>query len=289
MNSSLKNYKFEILFAVLVAARATSFVFNKILLGHIGVMSLLALRFLAAAVILVILFPKKITVINKESLKGGTAIGVAFFLVMVTELMATRTADTSLVSTVQHVSVILVPIMNAVITRKMFGMNTAVGAVLAFLGILCFGLKGGSFRGSIWMSLIAAFMYATVVILTDKLTTPETDPITVGMVQLLTMGILATVFALFTEKITLPSGPSEWAMFVYLVVICTCFGYTLTPYAQSHISVDRAGIICAVNPAVAAVMGVLILGEDMGLLGTIGLLLVLSSMLLPYIRLQKND
>ena len=208
---------------------------------------------------------------------------------MVTELMATRTADTSLVSTVQHVSVILVPIMNAVLTRKMFGMNTAVGAVLAFLGILCFGLKGGSFRGSIWMSLIASFMYATVVILTDKLTTPETDPIAVGMVQLLTMGILAAVFALLTEKLTFPSGTSEWAMFAYLVVICTCFGYTLTPYAQSHISVDRAGIICAVNPAVAAIMGVLILGEDMGLLGTIGLLLVLSSMILPYVRLQKND
>ena len=287
MNNSLKNYKFEILFAILVAARASSFVFNKILLGSMGVMTMLALRFLAAAMILIVLFPKKIVGINKASLKGGIVIGVAFFLVMVTELLATKTADTSLVSTVQHVAIILVPIMNSIITRKMFGINTAVGAGLAFLGILCLGFQNGAVKGSIWMSLLAAFLYALEIVLTDRVTKPETDAFAIGMVQLLTMGSLSLVFALATEKITFPSGTSEWLMFLYLVIICTCFGYTLTPYAQSNISVERAGIICAVNPAVAVLMGVIILDEKIGVLGVIGLLLVLSSMILPYIHIKK--
>ena len=72
-------------------------------------------------------------------------------------------------------------------------------------------------------------------------------------------------------------------MLAYLIVVCSAFGFTLTPYAQSHVSVERAGVLCAVNPAVAALLGVVILHEHMGLLGAVGLLLILGSIIMPYL------
>ena len=285
----MKKYRFELLFAVLVGARAMSFAFNKILLQHMGTMSLIALRFLAATILLIIIFPKKITGISKSSLLSGTAIGVSFFVMIVAELSAVKTADTSLVSIVEHVSIILVPIINAILTRKMFGLSTAFGAILAFLGIMCLGLQGGSVHGSIWMSLLAAFLYAIVIIITDRVTTPDTDSITVGIVQLAVMGILALLTSLFTDGISFPNSPSEWVMLVFLVIVCTAFGYTLTPYAQSHISVDRAGIICAVNPMVATLFGIIILHERLSILGILGIILILLSIVFPYLPIEKRN
>ena len=280
----MKEHKFELLFAILVGARAFSFVFNKILLtGGMGVMNLTAIRFLFSTVLLVILFPKRMLRMNRATLLAGAAIGISFFIMIWVELSATKIADVSLVSTVEHASIILVPVINSLLTRKAPTRTTVIGALLAFLGIVSLGLKNGAMSGSIWLSLLAALLYAAVIIITDRVTTEKTDAIAVGVVQLGTIGILALVFSLLTEHFKMPRGSSEWLMMIFLIIVCTAFGFSLTPYAQSRIPVDRAGIICAVNPAVAALLGVIILHENMGFLGTAGLVLILLSIVLPYL------
>ena len=279
----MKERKYELLLALLIATRATSFIFNKILLGAMGTMTLLAVRFLITALLMTVIFPKRVFKMNSSSLLGGLAIGLTFFLVMISELSALKTADTSLVSTVEHTSIILVPVMEAFIVKKLPERNTMIGAFMAFAGIICIGLQQGSLSGSVGLSLLAAFLYALVIIITDKVTTEKADPIAIGIVQLAAMGALALVFSLFTEEFSLPATPLQWGMLAYLIVVCSAFGFTLTPYAQSHVSVERAGILCAVNPAVAALLGVVILHEHMGLLGAVGLLLILGSIIMPYL------
>ena len=48
----MREQKYELLLALLIAARATSFIFNKILLGAMGTMTLLAVRFLITALLI---------------------------------------------------------------------------------------------------------------------------------------------------------------------------------------------------------------------------------------------
>lgn len=65
-----------------------------------------------------------------------------------------------------------------------------------------------------------------------------------------------------------------------LAVVCTCFGFTLQPMAQSRISAERAGIFCAISPAIATLLGVAVLHENIGFLGIAGLILILSSIVI---------
>ncbi len=280
----MKKYRFEILFAVLVGARACSFVINKVILENMGTMTLIANRFLLTSILLFVLMPKRILRMNRASLLGGLAVGVTFFLMAYCEFSAVKTADSSLVSIVEHVSIILVPLVEAVLVKKLPTAGTMIGAALAFAGIACIGFQYGTLSGSIGLSLLAAVLYTACIIVTDRVTTEEADPLVIGFVQLLTMGSLALVFALTTEHFTIPHGVSQWWMILFLVVVCSAFGFTLTPYAQSHISVERAGILCAVNPAVAAILGAVILHERLGVLGYIGLFLVLGSIIIPYLK-----
>ena len=276
----IKFNSYEILFALLVSARASAFLFNKLLIAHIGVMTLMAVRFLAATLLLFLFSPSRILHINRKTVIGGAVLGIVFWGIMVCEMY-----DTSLVSVLEHTAVVMVPLAEGALSRKMPSASAFLGSLLAFAGIICIGISSGSMTGSIGLSLLAAVFYTADLILTKRVTTPETDAIGIGVVQLFVMGLLSLFSSFLLEPFSLPRGPREILMFLYLVFVCTVFGYTLTPYAQSKISVERAGIIAAVNPAVTTLLGVIVLGESFRFLAASGIGLILLSLLLPYLPL----
>lgn len=102
--------------------------------------------------------------------------------------------------------------------------------------------------------------------------------------QVGTIGILSLFSTLFFERPHLPTSIEQWMMPALLIVVCTGFGFTLQPVAQSHVSAERAGLFCAISPAIAALLGMLVLQENLGVLGGIGLALILGSIVLPYLR-----
>lgn len=98
------------------------------------------------------------------------------------------------------------------------------------------------------------------------------------------MGILSLLAAFLWEQLRLPQTGRQWLMLAILIVVCTGFGFTLQPVAQSHVTAERVGIFCAISPAIAALLGIVVLHERMGILGCIGLVLILASIVLPYLR-----
>ena len=70
-------------------------------------------------------------------------------------------------------------------------------------------------------------------------------------------------------------------MILMLALVCTGFGYTLQPVAQSHTSVERAGLLCALSPVFASLIGAIFLHERMTPTGLVGAGLILLSLFLP--------
>lgn len=109
-----------------------------------------------------------------------------------------------------------------------------------------------------------------------------------GIVQVGTIGTLALIASFLAESPHLPQGTYQWLYLSVLVVVCTGFGFTLQPRAQSHVSAERAGLFCAISPAIAALLGTLVLGERLGLLGVLGLMMILLVILLPYVTDKRE-
>ena len=72
-----------------------------------------------------------------------------------------------------------------------------------------------------------------------------------------------------------------------LAVVCTGFGFTLQPVAQSGTTAERAGMFCALNPMVAATLGILFLGESFAAQSMIGGVLILARILLAELPERK--
>lgn len=231
---------YELLLIAVIAARATSFIFSKMILESLAPFNLLAVRFIIAFVLLALIFNKAVRSLAVRDLLAGTVIGTAFFITMACEMIALTQAASSLVSLLENCAIIFVPLLEILLYKKLPGKLTVISTGMAMLGI--------------------------------------------GIVQVGTMGVLSFLAMLLTETPQLPQSGSQWLMLAMLIIVCTGFGFTLQPMAQSHVSAARAGLFCAVSPAIAALLGVTVLGEPFGTLDVLGLVLILASIVMPYIK-----
>ena len=142
-------------------------------------------------------------------------------------------------------------------------------------------LPGGNFSAGLLIALLGAICYTVTIIVTDRLTHSPAEGFVVGIIQLGTLALLAGIASLFLESPHLPSSPAQWGMLAVLVLVCTIFGFTFQPVAQARVSAEMTGLLAALNPAVAAIIGALVLHEQFGWLGALAVVLILIAITLP--------
>ena len=132
--------------------------------------------------------------------------------------------------------------------------------------------------------ILEAFLYSAAILVTDRLTHAGAAPLLSGVVQVGTIAVLSLAASLLTETPRLPAGAAEWIGIGLLAVVCTGFGFTLQPVAQSGTTAERSGMFCALNPLVASVLGVAFLRETLTAQGLAGMGLILGGILLGSLR-----
>ena len=109
----------EVLLAALITARATSYMFSKLLLETMGQFTLLGLRSLLAFAVLLAISFKYLKATKKEDVTYGILVGACLFTVMCLELSGLKHTSSVSVSFEENMAVIFVPILLAVINRKL--------------------------------------------------------------------------------------------------------------------------------------------------------------------------
>lgn len=271
----------EILLILVLVARSTSFVMSKVTMHAMDPFNLLGVRFLLAFLLLCIPFGKRLVKIKKKTLLKGMLVGLAFFCVMTAELFTLRLTASSTSSFLENMAIVFVPIFEAVLLRRLPKASSIIGVVVAIIGIgfLTLGGVGMTFGKGECLGVLSGILYAIAIITTDRLSHND-DSLLIGMVQVGTIGTLGMAASFLFEQPTLPQGQMSWLMIIYLAVVCTGFGFTLQPVAQSRLTAERAGLLTAVNPMSAAVMGSIFLKERLGVTGLIGAVLIISGIII---------
>lgn len=271
----------EILLALVMMARGTSFIFSKLVLETMSTFNVLALRFGIAFLVLAALFARRLYRASRKVWVAGFLIGFLYFVVMSLELTALTMADTGPVALTEHTSIVMVPLATAALARVRPNPIMLVSASLAVTGVGMLTLPGGNLSAGLLIALLGAICYAVTIIVTDRVTHSPEEGFTVGIIQLGTLAFLAAIVSFFVESPHLPSSPAQWGMLAMLVVVCTVFGFTFQPVAQARVSAEMTGLLSALNPAVAAIIGAFVLHEDFGWLGALAVSLILIAITLP--------
>ena len=279
----------ELLLAAVISIRATSYLFSKTALQSVEPFNLLAVRFLLAFVFLCFVTRKRMKGLKTKTVCRGMVLGGAFFLTMGCEMLGLLTTDSSVTSFLENTAVVIVPLLQAVIIRRLPKPAVIISGLVTMTGIGFLTLQGtGEFQFTTgqFFCMGAAFFYAVAIILTDRFSR-EDDPLILGVMQVGFIGLFSLFASLIFEQPQLPAQPAVWGAIAVLAFICTGLGFTLQPVAQRGTTADRAGLFCALNPLTATVIGVLALHENFGLQSLIGGVLVLAGILLSKLGDRK--
>ena len=270
----------ELLLAGVIIARATSYLFSKLILEGMGMFNLLGIRFTLAFALLFLMFFKRLKSMSGKTVAAGAVMGGMFFLVMTAELSGLKRTATGNTAFLENTAIVLVPLLQAVLGHRLPKGKVIFSALLCLVGVgvLTLGGSVGFGAGECWC-LLAAFLYACTILVTDRLSHSGIDTLAAGIVQVGVIGALSLAVSFLTETPRLPSGSTEWLGIIMLAAVCSCFGFTLQPVAQSGTTAERAGMFCALNPVVAAILGVVFLHEPFTVKTAVGGILILLGIL----------
>lgn len=271
----------ELLLAGVITARATSYLFSKLIMQSMSMFNMLGIRFLLAFTLLLILFFKRIRKTNRKTFAAGAVMGCLYFLVMTAELNGLKRTSSGNVSFLENTAIVIVPLLQAVLLRRFPRWKAVICALLCLIGVgfLTIG-SGMAFGAGEMFCMLAAFLYACAILTTDRLTHGNIDALASGIVQVGMIGALSLTASLLFEAPRLPSGMLEWTGIVMLAVVCSGFGFTLQPVAQSGTTAERAGMFCALNPMVATILGIVFLHEAFTVQSAVGGGLILAGILI---------
>ena len=162
--------------------------------------------------------------------------------------------------------------------KKFICVLIAIVGMVFVSGILDVGFSGISELKGVALALIYAVFYAVIVILNKKTTNISGYELT--LVQIGFTPLVLIPYTLMTESITeLVVTPVSIAALIYLGAINTGAVYALYFGALSKIKAQTAAILSYIDPIVAIVLSALVLHEEMSMLGKIGAILILGSMI----------
>ncbi len=264
--------------------------FSKTLMADLSPMSILAVRFIMSFIVLAVLFHKKLVNVDNRCLRHGMMLGALYSVCMSFEMYGLRLVDTGVSSLIENMAIVLVPLYVAVLTRTLPKTKTMLCAVLAVIGVGFLStdqIKNGGSGLGIFLVVMAAITYAVCILYTERVS-HDSDPVTIGIIQLGSMGLISLVASFFTGGPDVPKTGSQWTMMLILVLLCSCFGFAFQPLGQKYLQAENAAVLTVVNPLTASILGILAAGEKLTVLKLIGYVIIMSALVLYNIKTVKK-
>lgn len=179
---------------------------------------------------------------------------------------------------------VILVIAAAIIYREKISPVKAVCIAIALAGMV---FVSGVFPPSgeamlnwvgIALGLGAAFFYASVVLLNRSV--KDIDSYDMTMVQLFFAALVSLPYVLVTEDITAISFDAKTVILLLVVgIIHTGFAYALYFGAVRELESQSVAVMSYIDPMVAIVLSMTLLGENMTIWGMLGAVMILGSTL----------
>ncbi|MGO4109382.1 DMT family transporter [Paenibacillus sp. YAF4_2] len=176
--------------------------------------------------------------------------------------------------------IVIVPFFGLFLKQRL-GINSAVGAILAVIGLylLCMTDKLTLGKGDLY-ELVGALFWSVHILMIDSFSR-KTDVLKLSLVQILTCSLLSFIAAFSTEKVELAGLSDAIIPLLYGGICSVGIAYTLQIVGQKNAHPTQAAIILSLETVFAAIGGYLLLDEILGVRAGIGCLFMLVGMIVP--------
>lgn len=285
-----RNRKVEVIASIVLAVVAlvwgTTYAVIKDTLSVVQPFSLMMFRFGFSALILSLMYLKKIKIIKGVDLKRGIIIGIFMFLAFYFLIVSIRFTTASKFSFIVGAYVLIVPFLSWVINKTKLDRYAIVGAILATIGLAFLTMERGAVF-NLW-DLVAgccSFFFAAHMIAIEKYS-GDSDPILLTIIQFITTAVLFIILTGIKEGYDFTVLPKiKWTL-GYLVIISTIIPFAIQNIVQRYISSTSTALILTLQSAFGSIFAVYYLDERMTKQMIIGCLLIFIAIVFQETKLK---
>ncbi|MBA7589572.1 hypothetical protein ES708_31658 [subsurface metagenome] len=285
----MKSIQAEIYLLIIVIIWGSTFALIKGVIDLIPPYTYLAYRFLLAALILVVIFWKRLKKLNIMVLEKGSLIGIFLFLGYTLQTVGIKYTTATKAGFITGLSVVLVPIISHFFIKDKVSRNSVIGVVLAFIGLWFLNYSGSfSFNLGDFLVLLCAFSFAMHII-SVGLFGKKLDYVLLAITQITVVFVLSLLMALIFERpaIHLSYSSYIWWSIVITGIFATALAFYMQNRFQRHSTATKTAIIFSGEPISAAVFAYFLLGEKVGLIAWAGGLLIIFGMIVSQSKFKS--
>lgn len=246
------------------------------------------LRFATAALAVALISLKTLRGLTLTELKAGLAIGVAIAMGYSLQTWGLQTIPSSKSAFITAMYVPLVPLLQWLCLRRMPGMMSCIGIVLAFIGLILLAGPEDNLLAlgpGEMITLVGAVAIAAEIILISAWA-GKVDVKRVTVVQLATASLVAFLTMIPAEESVPPMSAGLWMVALGLGIFSAIIQVTMN-WAQRSVSPTRATVIYTGEPVWAGIFGRLA-GERLPLLALVGAAFIIAGVLVSELKLKRK-
>ena len=229
----------------------------------------LAVRFAISTVVLAPFAWRRTRALSREGLVAGVVVGVLLagaYAFQTAGLERTTVASTGFIT---GLYVVVAPLLALAVHRTRVPAPVWAGVGCAVVGLLFLnGVPGGSTVGNA-LVLGSAFATGIQIVVLERYA-PRHDVTALTFLQMATSLVAFGVLAVAAGQLEAPHGARVWAALLVTGVFAGALGFLVATWVQARTTAARAALVFTLEAPFAAVAGVLLAGEVLGVAGWLG-------------------
>ena len=238
----------------------STFFLIKDLLDRVPTLDFLAVRFAIASALMVLLAPRALARLSRESRRHALVLGLLYGVAQVLQTAGLAHTAASVSGFITGLYVVATPILAALLLRTRITVTTWLAVALATAGLGVLTLEGFAIGYGEAITLVAALLYALHIVGLGAWSRPR-EALGMSILQLIViaaMCLLATV----PDGLVLPETGRDWLSVLYMAAFAGAGALVAQTWAQAHLAPTRCAIIMSMEPVFAATFAVALGGES---------------------------
>lgn len=265
-----------VLLVAVTAVWGSTFVMIKDVVRALPVVDFLAVRFVIAAVAMVVAFWRPLRRLHRDQVRRGLLLGVVYGLAQILQTFGLAHTSAAVSGFVTGMYVVLTPVLGAVLLRHRAPAATWVAVAMSTAGLALLALRGFAVGTGELLVLGSALLYALHIVALGAWSGGK-DALGLATIQMVAIAVLCSLAAL-PGGVRLPASSGAWLAVLYTALLAGAGALIAQTWAQAHLTATRAAIIMTMEPVFAALFAVAVGGEHLTARMLGGGLLVLAAM-----------
>jgi drug/metabolite transporter (DMT)-like permease len=277
----------ELALVGIAAVWGLTFVMVQDAIEELPTMAFLGYRFAAAALLVALVFRKRLSGLSAAGLRMGLLMGAFLTAAFVLQTLGLEETTASNTGFITGLFVVFTPLLGAIVLRERIPWAGWAAAAVSVAGLfLLSGVGELNLRGD-GLVLLCAVAVAAHILATDR-AVERHDVGGLLVVQLSVAAVFCTAVAALTGDLERPQGSTVWSALIVTAVVASALGFFVQTFAQRNAPPQRTALILTSEPVFAGLFGWLLAGDRLGALQWAGAGLIMAAIVASELRSAKT-